>query len=335
MELSPIDRTDRGRGRLQAALDIYRTTILPEAQNPETQILYWIDHSRESLADEFRCFAIENERKVFGYLQYSYFREEHIFFFEYLCIKGVRRRGLVPSNAVRDIEDYLAQNYRPGFTITFEVAQKKSPSTGSWVADTKLIHYFMGLGFRSIDFKYRYPILQSYDGANSYPADLMVMLPDQRSIVSASEMRTILRCIYFKHYLRWDRPFLDPEPFAVRERLINDLYSDQVDTIKDDDNFGTKGNAIRSARQRFLDSSPDLRKVVDRFFAPKMPRLIVVIAVLLFSEWFLNLFGHGWMLVPIVLSAALLYCLGENTKETRKLFVVILARLRTERPRSS
>jgi hypothetical protein len=44
MELRAIDRTDRGIGRLHKALSIYRETILPEAQNPEPQILYWIDH---------------------------------------------------------------------------------------------------------------------------------------------------------------------------------------------------------------------------------------------------------------------------------------------------
>jgi hypothetical protein len=47
MELKQIERTDRSRTRLDAALGIYRDTILPEAQNPERQILYWIDHSRE------------------------------------------------------------------------------------------------------------------------------------------------------------------------------------------------------------------------------------------------------------------------------------------------
>jgi hypothetical protein len=35
MELKPIERTDRGTVRLNAALSIYRDTILPEAQNPE------------------------------------------------------------------------------------------------------------------------------------------------------------------------------------------------------------------------------------------------------------------------------------------------------------
>src|SRR5258708_5323215 len=80
MELKSIDRTDRGRSRLNAALSIYRETILPEAQNPERQILYWIDHYKDELADEFRCFAIQSDNKIVGYLQYSYFREEHVFF---------------------------------------------------------------------------------------------------------------------------------------------------------------------------------------------------------------------------------------------------------------
>ena len=66
MELKPIDRTDRAVGRLNAALSIYRETILAEAQNPERQILYWIDHSKDALADEFRCFAIQHDKVVVG-----------------------------------------------------------------------------------------------------------------------------------------------------------------------------------------------------------------------------------------------------------------------------
>lgn len=334
MELRVIDRTDRAKSRLHAALDIYRKTILPEAQNPEAQILYWIDHSNDALADEFRCFALQSSGKVTGYLQYSYFREEHVFFFEYLCIQDSSRSGLVPTHAIEDIEDYLAQNYRPDFTIAFEVAQKKTRDQ-QWKSDQALIKYFTRLGFRTVEFKYRYPILQSYDGATSYPADLMVMLPQQRTTVTASEMRTILRCIYFKHYLRWDRPFLAPGAFAQRERLINDLYSEQAATIRDDDIFGTKGDDRRAARQRFLNNLPSVGDVVNRFFSPKMPRLLVVMSTLVGLAWFLKRMGDLWMFFPVVLAASLLYCLGENTKETRKLFVVILARMRSGKQRSS
>src|SRR5438105_14805151 len=105
MELKPIDHTDRNTKRLHTALSIYRESILPEAQNPERQILYWIEHSKDDLADEFRCFAIQRKREIIGYLQYSFFREEHIFFFEYLCLRDLKRQGLVPSDAVGAIED--------------------------------------------------------------------------------------------------------------------------------------------------------------------------------------------------------------------------------------
>src|SRR5579884_4538533 len=116
-ELTQSDRTNRnpGRSRLQAALAIYRETILPEAQNPERQILYWIDHSRETLTDQFRCFAVHRGEEVIGYLQFSYFSEEHVFFFEYLCLRDKYRKGLARSAAINAIEQYLLENYRPEF----------------------------------------------------------------------------------------------------------------------------------------------------------------------------------------------------------------------------
>lgn len=331
MELKAIDHTHRGRPRLHAALSIYRETILPEAQNPERQILYWIEHSKDDLTDEFRCFAIQRGRETVGYLQYSYFREEHIFFFEYLCLQDSKRAGLLPSEAIESIERFLAEAYEPDFTIVFEVAQRRNAS-GQWDSDKKLIHYFKRLGFRTVDFAYRYPILQSYDGELSYPADLMVRLPAARKQITASEMRTVLRCIYFKHYLRWDRPFLSPERFGERERLINELYSCQVAQISGSDTFGTSGDDKRSRLDRFLGFKPRISVLLDQIFSPKLPRLATVIALLLLAQHSL---GNGWLLLPFVLSVAAVYCLAEDTDASRKLFLVVISRFRSLKPRSS
>jgi len=330
MELKPIDRTDKSVGRLHAALSIYRETILPEAQNPERQILYWIEHSKESLADEFRCFAIVNGGAVVGYLQYSYFREEHIFFFEYLCIRDPKRSGLLPSTAVNAIEDFLAQNYRPNFTIIFEVAETRD-GQGDWHPDKKLVAYFKRLGFREVEFDYRYPILQSYDGALSYPATLMIRLPSRRNVVRAFEMRTILRCIYFKHYLRWDRPFLGPVQFARREQLIDELYSKEVSRLGTDDTFGTRGDDRRSLKDRFVAMQPKIGALMEKLFGPKMPRLLTTMMVMLFAQWFV---GSIFILVPLALLATAFFCLAEDTETSKKLFVTIISRIHLARPRS-
>jgi hypothetical protein len=330
MELKPIDRTDRGKSRLHAALRIYRETILPEAQNPERQILYWIDHSKDDLADEFRCFSIQRAGEVFGYLQYSYFREEHILFCEYLCLRDIRRTGLVPSEALKSIEDYLAQNYRPNFTIVFEVAHNLDGS-GQWKPDKKLLGYFKRLGFRTVEFNYRYPILQSYDGSVGYPADLMVQLPENRTVVSPSELRTILRCIYFKHYLRWDRPFLDPERFGERERLINELYSQEVGQINGTGGFGTSGDGKRTGLARFRNIRPHLWTLMAKIFGPRLLQVIILGALILVAQRFL---GNIWLLAPFVLALGAIHCLAENTDASRKLFVLIISRFHVGKPRS-
>src|SRR5947209_19288745 len=121
MELKLIERTDRAKTRLNEALGIYKDLMLPEARNPERQIYYWIDHSKEDLVDEFKFFAIQHDSQVVGYLQYSFFREEQVLFFEYLCIRDGRRRGLVPSDATKSIAAYLAANYPPNLSLVIEV----------------------------------------------------------------------------------------------------------------------------------------------------------------------------------------------------------------------
>jgi hypothetical protein len=329
MQLKAIDRTDRGLGRLNAALSIYRSTILPEAQNPERQILYWIDHSKDNLIDEFRCFALVDGGEVKGYLQYSYFGEEHIFFFEYLCIRDGRAAGLVPNKALQTIKEFLSENYRPDFTVVFEIARKRDVG-GRWQPDKKLISYFKRLGFRTIDFEYHYPILQSYDGETSYPADLMVGLPGQVFNIDGSKMRTILRCIYFKHYLRWDRPFLDAERFSRREKLIDELYTREVTRIGGNDSFNTHGDDKRSILQRFVSSRPNVARLIEKIFAPKLPRVVVMVAVMLVVQWFI---GSTLYLIPFVLAVSAAYCLAEDSDSSKKLFQVILTRLSLARLR--
>jgi hypothetical protein len=330
VELIPIVRTNRDKKRFKRALGIYRQTIAG-AQTPERQILYWIDHGKQYF-HHFRCFALERDGDVLGYLEYRYFLKEHIFFFKHLSICK-KLSGLVVSELIDGIQDYLARHYPPRFTVTFEVAHR--PIAGQWCSDTELIRYLTELGFRSLDFPYRYPVWQSYRGAMIYPADLMVIMPDQGATASASEIRTVLRCIYRKHYLHWHRPFLQPQQFSLWKDMVNELYSEQVTTISDDDTFGTSGDAKRAKRRRFINQLPPVWEVVSKFFAPKMLRLIAIIAVLLFANWCLNRMGSGLLFIPFILSAALLYCLAENTKETRKLFVVIISRLKIGRPRSS
>ena len=100
MELRPIEGTREDRGRLYAALDIYRAGVRPEEQNPESQILHWIDHRDDLRADEFRCFTLNKGREIVGYLQYSYFSEENLFFWEYLCLSKGALSGMGPNQGV-------------------------------------------------------------------------------------------------------------------------------------------------------------------------------------------------------------------------------------------
>ena len=331
MDLQPIDRTDRGVGRLNAALTIYQKTILTEAQNPVKQIIYWIEHSKEALTDEFRCFALMDGKNVIGYLQYSYFAEEHIFFFEYLCIQDRRRTGLVPSQALECIEEHLAQNYRPSFTIVFEIARKKRQA---WELATgqKTHRLFFTTWISNNRFHNHYPVLQSYQGGTSYPADLMVSLPDKRTIISSTDLRTILRCIYFKHYLRWDKPFLDDASFSLREQLINELYSREAARIGKDDFFTTNGDDKKTLFKRFAKVEPKISALLEKIFAPKMPRLIVIFVLMLFAEWFL---GNVFYLLPLVIAVSAIFCLVEDTATSRKLLVTIISKISFAKLRSS
>jgi hypothetical protein len=318
-ELKPIERTDRNRGQLYAALDIYRQGVRPEEQNPERQILHWIDHRKDILADEFQCCTLNRGEKVVGYLQYSYFSEEHTFFLEYLCLQRDKRSGLgPPRELVLALKKHFLDNYRPNFTMVFEVAHEKL-SNGKRVSDTKRLDYFERFGFRKIDYPYRYPVLQTYDGEISYSADLLVRLPDDRKEVTSAELRSILRCLYYKHYLRWDRPFLDTEQFSHRQKLIDDLYSLQLSQMGNQDRFRTEGDSGRLSIFAGGRYEQKISSLLSKFFGPKLPRLLAVIVALLILERYLN---SVWLLVPFVLTAAVLYCIAEDSEKSTKMLSI-------------
>jgi hypothetical protein len=328
MELKPIERTDRGSSRLRAALGIYRELVAAEARNPEQQIIYWINHSKENLADEFCCFAIQDEKETIGYFQYSYFREEHIFFFEYLCIRSESRRGLVPNPVVGKISEHIITHYRSDPIIVFDVAHVGNKE-GIRVPDARRLKYFGKLGFRKIDFEYEYPVLQTF-GRTSYSADLMVRLPEGRTEVTSSEMRTIIRCVYFKHYLRWDRPFLDPQKFAERQQLIDELYAKQVRQIATKHEFGTTSLAIGSIKLWSTKYDLPLSSLFARVFTPKTPQLIFSLSLLLLVQW---LVGGVLYLLPLAIVLVIFDCLLNDTQESKKLLTTIMSRLRLVGPR--
>jgi len=327
MELKPIERTDRAGSRLRAAMAIYRETVAAEARNPEQQIAYWIDHSKDNLTDEFCCFAIQDNKEIVGYFQYSYFSEEHIFFFEYLCIRRGGGRGLVPNPVVRRITEHIAVNYRPDPIIVFDVAHVQKD--GKRVSDIKRLKYFGRLGFRKIDFQYEYPILQTF-GHSSYSADLMVRLPAGRTEVTSSEMRTIIRSVYFKHYLRWDRPFLDSARFADRQQLIDELYAKQLGQIAAKHEFRTTSLATGPISSWVTKHELSLASLLGKVFTPKTPQLIFSVGLLLLAQWVL---GGGWYLIPLAVALVIVDCLLNDTRESRKLLTTIMSRIRLVGPR--
>jgi hypothetical protein len=145
-------------------------------------------------------------------------------------------------------------------------------------------------------------------------------------------MRRGYWCLYFKHYLRWDRPFLSADLFAERERLINELYSSQVASIGDNDSFGTHGDDNRSQVERFARREPRLRITIEEIFGPKLGRVVALAAVLVIAA---RLLANPFLFVPFIFGVAALYCLVEDTDSSRKLFGMIISRMRIVKQRLS
>lgn len=324
IQLKPFIRSNREVSRLNAALRLYRNLIPEEARNPEEQIIYWIDNSKKHLTDEFRSLSIHSDNELIGYFQYSYFVDEHLFFFEYLCLTNKGRKGLIRSDFLHALEQYFSANYRPGFMIAFEAVRNKID--GVWVPDKKRLNYYEFLGFRKVEFEYRYPVLQSY-GDESYPADLMVRLPGESITITASQLRMILRAIYFKHYLRWDKPFLGPEDFCRREMIINDLYAKEIAVISKTDEFKTTGRIRKYSFLEQIKRVPEILPLLKEIFGNHP--LLRICAICFLFLLLKTLLKNDWLFVPFVLLVFAAWCLVDEKEASRKLFVTIIKQVNT------
>jgi hypothetical protein len=125
---------------------------------------------------------------------------------------------------------------------------------------------------------------------------------------------------------------LDAARFAKREQLINQLYSREIVKVGGHDSFGTDGYDRRSFLDGFVFTPPKIRSLLHKIFAPKFPRILAIMAMLMIAQWLL---GGVYALIPFVLAASALYCLAEDTETSRKLLIVIVSKLAVVARRSS
>lgn len=224
MRLERLGHSARDARRIEQALAIYRDAIIPEARNPEREILYWIDHGRSMAAGELSCLAIEDDDVVVGYLQYSYFDRPASAFIEYVCLSPSSRLGGV--DLMSAIVGRVTEEKPAWRAIVGELAFKNEAST-RWREDRALQKLAGRFGFGRLAIPYRYPALNSLSREASHPADLVARLRTGDRI-PAKDALEIVRAIYFDHYLGWDAPFLSPARLNQRRELIGDLFDQQA-----------------------------------------------------------------------------------------------------------
>jgi hypothetical protein len=308
----------------RSALNIYGDRILREAQNPEKQILYWVENGEVLLNDKFKCLAYEREGAIVGYAQYSYFSDENIIFFEYFCVTANAKGQNLTSAFIELLRSHVFDKYNDQVTIVFETAHTPDPNSG-WVSDKALNRYFRRFGFRKLNFDYFYPVLQSYVAGTSYPADLLIATKKGEIEFNSYQVRTILRAIYFKHYLRWDKPFLSSAELIGREKLINSLYNMHATKIQDDDKISTSGGSA-------IDFSANFRRSTSFITTALTSDYMKRVSIFLFSLLIVSLVNHvtDSMAVTIssILIATLIYGIFENSASSNKLVLALVGKLR-------
>jgi hypothetical protein len=279
--LKIIKLTNRQRTRLDRALQLYRETLVSEAQHPESQLRQWNQKQRQ-FADQFKLCAIEVGEAVVGVFEYSYFSDEDIIFIRSLGIGDAPNGGEFDlTKTIKGLKDFLVHNYgRRELLIVCEIPWVRLNDT-EWHSDGNVTNHFELLGFRKMDLEYKYPAVRRSDGERAYPADILTWRSGIQTGLSLSATQLILRTIFFNYYLRWDRSFLELELFEQRNYFLTRLHSALELQVKGEDNLVANASGTELETAKPSNSRPLFSRTIERFFQEKIARLVEINILLL------------------------------------------------------
>lgn len=211
--IQPIGATDLESARAQEAFAIYRRTIGAGMQTPLEQIGHWLTAAEPG---HLNCLSVHAHDRVVGYVQYSYSPAAEVLLFEYLCLDTANLPQPLGRQTMTVVRDHLLAHYPLRTTVALEVADDGAAAAARMA-------FFSRHGFRRCPYPYLCPSHQT-DADDGTVAELMAWMPESNAAMPPDRYLELVRHIYSDRYLRWERPFLDDDQFARRQRHVDALY---------------------------------------------------------------------------------------------------------------
>lgn len=223
-----------------SALQLYIRLIPGPARTQSNEIVYWLERYSQFNPDEFCVCGFYADNAVVGYAEFAYFRRERIIAFDYLLLHEAHRSHGEYFEFVRLLKQWVDQQHWEIDYITAEVAAEYDHSSDA-VAIVELLKL---VGFSVVDCTYYQPLLGIDNPQSDMEAYFLVRPSVKIPKLPAAVLLRIVETLYFRHYARWYRPFLDaPAPYdkLLRQRFAR--FKAEVEPRKEVELNGIKAAA--------------------------------------------------------------------------------------------
>jgi hypothetical protein len=239
----------------QSALRLYVRLIPGPARTQSNEIVYWLENYQQFKPDEFCVCGFYSNDAIIGYAQFAYFHAERIIAFDYLLLHEAHRGHGEYFQFVKLLKEWIDEQHWELDYVTAEVSADCDVANDR----VRLVDLFQQVGFAVVNCLYHQPHL----GLNNPQSDIKVhflVRPSAKMLtMPAPVFVKIVETIYFKHYQRWYRPFLDA-PFEY-DKLLRQRFAEltadaehrkvvELDGIKSPVTAAPTPPAARSRRRR-------------------------------------------------------------------------------------
>ena len=198
------------------ALRLYARLIPGPLRTNSNEITYWVEHYTEFHPDEFCVFGFYCNNTIIGYAQCAYFSTQKIIAFDYLVLHEQHRSHGEYFQFLKLLKEWLYQQNWEIDYIAAEVAADLAPVNANNTAP--VIELFKLAGFLVADCPYHQPQLGVNNEQSDLPAYLLVYCGETVFSLAVPAFLKIVHTIYFQHYERWYRPFIET-PNVYRSHL--------------------------------------------------------------------------------------------------------------------
>lgn len=216
------------------AINIYVNNIDAILRTDTREILYWIDKYSNETEDKFLVFGFYFNDILVGYAQLAFFEKEKLIFIDYLAIDEQYRKNHTFYEFIHELQQYiLIQHYEYQYVIA-EIGllnHEKEPDINT----KSMIRLLKICGFGVIKTVYVHPMLGKTNYESKNESILMIMTQNNIKSIKSETYLFILKTIYFKHYARWYKPFLDDIEFSKYNNDLTVLYKNSEQLLRKKD----------------------------------------------------------------------------------------------------